>query len=100
MLGVYISILLAYIYIMGRAHSKNRETKMQDLMKHYKKSIEAEGRLSEQLQYSDWSESIRAYKAAETRAANRLGKAIREYLGDDHTLQAEISLRTELQNQL
>lgn len=73
---------------------------MQDLMKHYKKFIEAQDRLSEQLQYSDWSESIRAYKAAETRAANKLGKAIKEYLGDNYTQQAEISLHTELQNQL
>ena len=29
MLGVYISIPLAYIYIMGRAHSKNREIIME-----------------------------------------------------------------------
>jgi len=61
------------------------------------KVLDAQGKLAEAQQYSDWANSIRAYKAAETKASKRYFKAVDEYLGEGHTAQDRINITTQVQ---
>ena len=72
---------------------------MLELIKLHKKLVDAEYKLAEAQIYSDWSSSIRGFKAAETKASNRLYKAMRKYLGSNDTMQQRIDLMTELNKQ-
>ena len=66
----------------------DEEKQVQHLMPLYMKVREAEDKENEAVLYSDWSRSIGAYKAAHTKASNRLYKEIDKHLGitsDDWT---------------
>ncbi len=69
---------------------------MLELIKLHKNLVDAENKLADAQMYSDWSSSIRGFKAAETKASNRLYKAMREYLGDNNTMQQRIDLMMQL----
>ena len=70
---------------------------MTKLLNLYKKMEAAQAKFAEAHEYSDWSQSIRGYKSAETKASNQLYKAMRDYLGNDCTTQDLINLMTKLQ---
>lgn len=69
---------------------------MENLVMLWNKVLNAQHKLSEAQSYSDWADSVRAFKAAETRASNRYSKAVREYLGEGHTAQDRINLTTQV----
>jgi hypothetical protein len=70
---------------------------MDKLVMLWVKVLDAQGKLAEAQQYSDWDNSVRAYKAAETKASKRYFKAVDEYLGKDHTAQDRINITTQIQ---
>tara|TARA_R110001632_G_scaffold69773_2_gene162880 strand:+ start:989 stop:1216 length:228 start_codon:yes stop_codon:yes gene_type:complete len=72
---------------------------MLELIKLNKKLVDAENKLADAQAYSCWSSSIRGFKAAETKASNRLFKSMRKYLGSNDTVQNRIDLMTELNKQ-
>ena len=69
---------------------------MDNLVMLWVKVIDAQEKYAEAKAYSDWANSIRAFKAAETKASNRYFKAVDEYLGGDHTMQDRINLTTQV----
>jgi hypothetical protein len=70
---------------------------MDNLVILWGKVLDAQSKVAEAQTYSGWADSVRAFKAAETRASNRYFKAVDEYLGDDHTMQDRINLTTQVQ---
>lgn len=70
---------------------------MDNLVMLWVKVLDAQGKLAEAQEYSDWANSVRAYKAAETKASNRYFKAAEEYLGKDCTVQDKINLTAQVQ---
>lgn len=70
---------------------------MDDLVTLWGKLLDAQSKVAEAQTYSDWADSVRAFKAAETKASRRYFKAIDEYLGNDHTMQDRINLTTQVQ---
>jgi hypothetical protein len=71
---------------------------MTNLIKLYKKLLAAQEKLAEAQQYSDWSRSVGAYKAAETRANQKLLEGCRKHLGQNYTQQGLINLLTKLRD--
>lgn len=69
-------------------------TKLIDL---YNKLLTAQEKLAEAQQYSDWRRSVGAYKAAETKANQKLLEECRKHLGHDYSQQGLINLLTKLQ---
>ena len=72
---------------------------MDNLIVLWKKVLDAQSKLAEAQSYSDWAGSVRAFKAAETRASSRYFKAVKEYLGAGHTAQDRINLTRQVQSQ-
>jgi|DEB0MinimDraft_6_1074348.scaffolds.fasta_scaffold11003_4 hypothetical protein len=70
---------------------------MENLVILWGKVLDAQCKLATAQAYSDWADSVRAFKAAETRASKRYFKAVEEYLSDDHTMQDRINLTTQVQ---
>jgi hypothetical protein len=60
------------------------------------KVLDAQHKLAQAQACSGWADSVRAFKAAETKASSRYFKAVKEYLGDDHTAQDVINLTTQV----
>ena len=70
---------------------------MTKLIELYKKLLSAQEKLAEAQQYSDWSRSVGAYKAAETKANTKLLEECRKYLGHSYSQQDLINLLIKLQ---
>jgi|TARA_R100000455_G_C6211820_1_gene79133 hypothetical protein len=60
----------------------DREKQVSHLLPLYEKEQEAERKMTEAMNYSDWSRSIAAYKAAHTKASKQLDAEIIKHLGD------------------
>ena len=72
---------------------------MNNLIKLYEKLFEAESKYAQAATYGDCRRTIRAHKAAVTRANKKLIEACEAYLGSsDH--QQVINLLTKLQGEL
>lgn len=65
-------------------HLTEREKQITHLYPFYKKVDEAQQKVNES-QYSDWTRSKAAYRAALTKAEKRLGREIDKHLGDAST---------------
>lgn len=70
---------------------------MTKLVTLYKKLLAAQDKLAEAQQYSDWSKGVGGFKAAETKANQKLLEECRKHLGDGYSLQDLINLLTKLQ---
>ena len=71
---------------------------MTKLIELYKKLLDAEKKLAEAEQYSDWSKSISAYRAATTRASQKLTNECRKHLGHGYSQQDLINLLTKIRD--
>jgi hypothetical protein len=71
---------------------------MTKLIELYKKLLDAEKKLAEAEQYSDWSKSISAYRASATRASQKLMSECRFYLGHGYPQQDLINLLTKIRD--
>jgi hypothetical protein len=86
---------MLYIKVIGNANTGDKA--MTNLMTLYKKLLAAQEKLAEAQQYSDWRRSVGAYKAAETKANQKLLEGCRKYLGQGYTQQDLINLLNKLQ---
>ena len=76
----------------------DREKQVSHLLPLYEKEQEAERKKTEAMNYSDWSRSIAAYKAAHTKAYKQLDAEIIKHLGDACTMEKRIAIIFRLQH--
>ena len=74
-----------------------QEKQVSHLLPLFNKEQEAERKKNEAMNYSDWSRSIAAYKAAHTRAYRQLDAAITRHIGDSCATEKRVAIIFRLQ---